>query len=182
MATTRVGELITIERRRRGWSFGDVSHLLGAASAKQISRLSLRLVRIEREGAAERKLVMKTAALLGLDLDLVDKLLDADRAEELRTWNQWADEIVRPTLHAKAIPGFWVGLPLPDIVITEDECIEYARDQSRRFQQVVLALSRRTSVVFTRGQLVNRVEAMPDRLTMSVMKIGRSLVQFEASK
>jgi len=182
MVTNRIGELIATARQGRGWSFGEVSRLLGAVSAKQISRLSLRLVQIERERAAERKLVRKAAGLLGLDLDLVDKLLDADCAEELRAWNEWADEIVRPTLHAKAIPGFWVCLQVPESMVTEDECIEFARDQSQRFEQVVLGLSRRASIVFSRGQLVNRVQAMPGRLAMSVIKIGRSLVQFEASE
>jgi hypothetical protein len=182
MATTRVGELIATARRRRWLSFGDVSrHLLGAVSAKQISRLSLRLVRIEREGATERKLVRRTAVLLGLDLDLVDKLLDADRAEELRAWNERADEIVRPTLHAKAIPGFWVCLLVPENMITEDERIEYARDQSRRFEQLVLALSGRVSIVFSRGQLVDRLEAAPGRSIVPVLMIGKQLAEFETS-
>jgi hypothetical protein len=81
-----------------------------------------------------------------------------------------------------AIPGFWVCLPLPKNVVTEDQCIEFAREQSRRFEQVVLALSRRVSIVFSRGQLVDRLEAASGRSIGPMVKIGKQLVQFEASE
>src|SRR5438874_1686354 len=92
MPTNELATLISAERHRRRWSYGDLARQLGASTAEGISHLSLRLVRIEREGLFERELLRRVAVVLGLDLALVNRLLDEHRRTEHVAYEAWLIE------------------------------------------------------------------------------------------
>ncbi len=184
MVTNYVGELISEERVRRGWRFGDLARACGAVTPKETSRIARRLVLFEREGVRDQKLLRKVVRALDVDPIAVNELLRRQHDEELAEWNAWADEPVPMKLHVRPFAGFWYGQSLPD-EIEDDElrAIDYARRMTvgRQEMRVVLALSRRRSITFARGEIVATAEAKPNITAMPHVKIGGKSVVFEAT-
>src|SRR5436853_7008649 len=90
-----VGALIHMVRKSRGWSFGDLARECGAVTPRETSKLSSRLVRLEREAHVhERKLPLHLARLLDLDVEKVKALLDDQRRTEQIEHAAWLDEPV----------------------------------------------------------------------------------------
>ncbi len=179
MAINYVGELISEERTRRGWRFGDLARACGAITPKQTSRIALRLVLFEREGVRDQKLLRKVVRALDVDPIAVNELLRRQHDEELAEWNAWADEPVPMALHVRPFGGFWYRQSMPaDIEQDKLRAFEYARTMTagREDFRVVLALSRRRSMTFARGELVEVLEAKPSVMTPHVKIGGQSLV------
>ncbi|HEX6642017.1 MAG TPA: hypothetical protein VF215_12940 [Thermoanaerobaculia bacterium] len=184
MATNYIGELIAAERVRRGWRFGDLARACGATTARQTSRIAQRLVLFEREGVRDRALLQRVAFALDLDPVVVNELLRRQHEEELAEWKAWADEPVPMKLHVRPFAGFWYGQPLPDEIEGDElRAIQYARQMTvgREDMRVVLALSRRRSITFARGEIVATTEAKPNITAMPHVKIGGKSVVFEAT-
>ena len=184
MATNYIGELIAAERIRRCWRFGDLARACGATTARQTSRIAQRLVPFERESVRDRALLQRVVVALDLDPEVVNELLRRQHEEELAEWNAWADEPVAMKVHIRPFAGFWYGQPLPDEIEGDElRAIEYARAMTvgRQDMRVVLALSRRRSITFARGEMVGTTEAKPNVTVTPHVKIGGKSVVFEAA-
>ncbi|HEX7152257.1 MAG TPA: hypothetical protein VF618_12285 [Thermoanaerobaculia bacterium] len=184
MATNHVGELIAAERIRRGWRFGDLARACGATTARQTSRIAQRLVLFERESVRDRALLQRVVVALDLDPVVVNELLRRQHDEELAEWNAWADEPVPMKVHIRPFAGFWYGQSLPDEIEGDElRAIEYVRAMTvgRQDMRVVLALSRRRSITFARGEMVGTTEAKPNVTVTPHVKIGGKSVVFEAA-
>lgn len=182
MAQNYIGELISQERVRRGWRFGDLARACGALSPRQISRVAQRLVLFEREGVRDQGLLRKVVLALELDPVRVNELLDRQHREGLAEWNAWVDEPAPIQLHVRPFAGFWYRHALPpDAAADESRAIDYARRLTigRRDFRVVLALNRRVALTFAEGELIARSEATPDRSVSPVMTVGGRPVMFE---
>jgi len=183
MATNYTGELISKERIRRGWRLGDLARACGAMTARQTSRIAQRLVLFEREGVRDRVLLWKVIFALDLVPQVVNELLSRQREEELAEWNAWADEPVPMKLHVRPFGGFWYSQPLP-VEIEGDElrAMEYARRMTvgREELRVVLAINRRRSITFARGEVIGEREATSNDSGPHVEIAGKQIV-FEAS-
>jgi len=185
MANNYVGELIHKARIGRSMTFGDLARACGAATAKVTSRISQRLVLFERESVGDRKLLQKVIAVLDLDPQLVVELLNRQRVEELEAWNRWADEPVSMELHVRPFGGFWYRHQLPvEIMIDELQAIDYARRMTagREGLRTVLAVNRRRSIIFARGEVVETIEATPERPMIPFVTIGGRRIQFEGEE
>jgi hypothetical protein len=183
MATNYIGELIHDTRIRRSMTFGDLARACGAITAKQTSRIAQRIVLFEREGVRDRNLLQRVVAALDLDAVVVNDLLRRQREEELAEWNAWADEPVPMKLHVRPFGGFWFSKSLPVEIENEAQAVEHARRMTvgREELRVVLAVDRRRSMTFTRGQLVGTMEATPERSVTPHVEIGGKRIVFEAS-
>lgn len=176
----RLADLIRDARTGRGWRFGDLARQLGASTPRETSRLSLRLVRIEREGLFEQKLLLRVIGVLGLDPALVNRLLDEHRRTAQLAYEAWLNEEVPIELHVRPFAGFWYKQHLPDETAGDtDRVIAYARELTYGREEVraVVALSRRLSVIVAQGEVVGRHEGEP---VMPVVRVGRAELQFEA--
>lgn len=145
------GELVRFERLKLGLRYGEVARrLLGhGATLKQISRLSQRLVEIERTGRRDKRLVARLVALLHLDPVSVSVLIDAEKHRELQRFREWMAEPVEPVLHIRAIPGVWIAKRLPGF--STDDALRTAADFARQKRVIVcLALDRSLAVWFDR--------------------------------
>lgn len=174
-----LADLVRDARARRRWSYGDLARQLGASTAKGTSRLSLRLVRIEREGLLERELLLRVAVVLGLDLALVNRLIDEHRGTEQVAYEAWLNEEVPIELYVRPFSGFWYKQQLPDEIAGDaDRVITYAGELTRGREEMraVVALSRRLSVIVARGEVIDRREGEP---VVPVVRIGRATVVFE---
>lgn len=183
MATNYIGELIHDTRIRRSMTFGDLARACGAITAKQTSRIAQRIVLFEREGVRDRNLLQRVVAALDLDPVVVNDLLRRQHEEELAEWNAWTDEPVPMKLHVRPFGGFWYSQPLP-VEIEGDalQAIEHARRMTvdREELRVVLAVNRRRSMTFARGQLVGTMEATPTVTVTPHMEIAGKRIVFEA--
>jgi transcriptional regulator with XRE-family HTH domain len=181
MSVNRAGELIRDTRSRRGWSFGDLARACGASSSRAVSKLSLRLVRIEREQRVpERKLALRVAALLDLDIDDFRRVLGEQRREEQLLYESWLNEAVAIELYVVPFAGFSYRQRLPE-GCDELEAFRLPKQMTAgRELRVIVAVSRRLSFVFQRGKVVDRLEARSGHSVVPAMRIGRSIVQFEA--
>jgi hypothetical protein len=179
-----IGAVIHEARTRRSMSFGDLARRCSAVTARQISRIASRLVLFEREGVRDRKLLQKVIAALDLDPSMVNELLRRQRDEELAAWSAWADEPVPMELHVRPFAGFSYRHPLP-VEIAADEllAIEYARQKTegRDELRTVLAVNRRRSIVFARGEVVGTIEATPEHSSIPFVQIGRRRIVFETT-
>lgn len=181
---TSIPELLREARLRREWRYGDVARLCGASTPREISKLSQRLIRLENEERVhERRLALRLAAILDVDVARVRRLIEEQRVEEQHAHEGWLDEAVPVEMYIMPFAGFSYRQQLPG-GCDELEAFGRAKELTRGREQmrVVVAVSRRVSFVFERGQLVDRLEAASGRSTVPVVQIGRSVVQFVATE
>jgi hypothetical protein len=184
MATNYVGAYLNTTRVSRGWSFGQLARAVGAVTPKQTSRIAQRLVAFERQGVRDRKLLQKVVAALDLDATIINEQLRRQRAEELTEWTAWADEPVPIELHVIPFPGFAFRQQLPDdIAADEKRSIDFAKrmTKGRHGIRVVVALDRRRSLTFARGEIVATRDASPNVSVTPFVTIGGQRVLFHAT-
>lgn len=170
-ATSTVAELITRHRAEKRLSFGDLARLLDARTPRQTSKLSQRIVLIERAGRiVERRLIARLGVVLKIDISELERALDDQRAADLREWVRWLNEPMPMELHLQALPGVWFRDELP--VFDEAEAIQFASSiAAGRSLYACLSLSRQVSVWFNKkGEETARTVASPstprERLTL----------------
>jgi hypothetical protein len=157
-----VGELISRHRADRKLSFGDLARILGAISPREVSKLSQRIVRIEREGnLIERRLIFRIGAALEIDPATMEQAFDDQRAGKIRRWLRWVNEPVPVFMRIKAMPTIWYARELG--YISEDEAIRIASAQAKEARSpVCLAMNRKLTIWFDRtGEETGRTEASP---------------------
>lgn len=178
-----IPEALRDARLQHGWRYGHLARLCGASTPREISKLSQRLFRLENEERVhERRLAFRVATVLDVDVVRVRRLIEEQRMEEQLAYEAWLDEPVPLEMHVVPFAGFSYRQQLPD-TYDDLDAARLAKELTRGREQmrVIVAVSRRLSFVYQGGELVNRIEAASGRSTAPVMKIGKSLVQFDAT-
>jgi hypothetical protein len=154
--------------------------MCGATTAREISKVSQRLVKLERDdGVPEPRLAIRVAALLGIEMHQVRRLIDEMRMEERHRYERWLNESVPLEMHVIPFAGFSYRHQLPDCC-DELEAFRLAKQMTNgRDMRVIVAVSRRLSFVFQRGQLVDRLDVSAGDRVVPVVQIGKSFIQFE---
>jgi transcriptional regulator with XRE-family HTH domain len=158
------------QRDKRGLSLGQLARLLGY---RNTSKGANRISRFERQGAVTADLLLRLADALGIDLGTIEGLLEQDRQERLRDWEEWANEPVPMRLIVRYAAAAYGKVALPGAVTTPEQAeryaCAYAREHGRR---VCLALSRRLSVWINEdGRVEARTEATPDTSNVPSMRL-----------
>lgn len=166
-------EMLREARAARGWSFGDLARALGATN---VSKMGSRLARLERDEEWSAKLYRKAAAVLGLDRELVEQKIEAMKQHERDEFEEWVSVPVPPELYYSPLAGFWILLPIPAEIETEEALLEHARRLTRSSGCVKtsVALNRRITVWFAFGEETGRTEAKPGGLRVPYMTVGNS--------
>ena len=162
VAPRSVAALVASHRSERKLSFGQLARILGSTTPRQTSRLSQRIVKIEREGSVlEKRLIFRLGDVLEIDKATLAQALANQRAEELRGWLRWVNEPVSVLLHIRAMPTVWYSLELGRI--SEEAAIKIASAQAKdKRSPVCLALNRSLSIWFdAAGEETARAEASP---------------------
>jgi transcriptional regulator with XRE-family HTH domain len=164
-------------RQQRGLGLGQLARLVGY---RNVSKGSNRIARLEREGAVAEDLLLRLAKALGIDLPTVEGLMEKDRQERLRQWEQWVNEPVPMRLIVRYMPAVYGTLALPEGVTTPEQAEAFARQYARQHgRRVCLALSRRLSVWIDReGRVQARTEATPDVPNVPYMRFKGSGKRF----
>jgi hypothetical protein len=172
-----LGNFFHNERINHGLSLGELARMVGY---RNISKGSRRITRLEQQGDCTEDLLAALADAMSIDLQTVNTLIDQDRQEHLRAWEEWASEPVPMRLIARYIPAVYGTVPLPEEITTPTQAevfaCEYAKQNGRK---VCLALSRRLSVwIDAQGQVYARTETTPDDLNLPFMRLKGSKDRF----
>jgi transcriptional regulator with XRE-family HTH domain len=172
-----LGTYFRERRQQQGLTLGQLARMVGY---RNVSKGSNKIVRFEREGAITEELLALLAEALHIDLPTVEELIEQDRKERLRAWEEWANKPEPMQLIVKYIPAVYGTVPLPPAAKTPEEAeafaCGYAKQHGRR---VCLAVSRRLSIWINKeGQVEARTEAKPDSPNMPFMKLKGSPRKF----
>ena len=100
-------------RQRRldlGLRHGDVARRMGYVS---IAGAANKIIRFEETGDILAELFTKLAVALGIDRPTIDRLIDEDRRQFVKQWNEWANVPVEPKITFRPIPGVFCGYRIP---------------------------------------------------------------------
>jgi transcriptional regulator with XRE-family HTH domain len=149
------------QRDKRGLSLGQLARLLGY---RNVSKGATKISRFERQGYVTADLLLHLAEALGIDLPTAEDLLEQDRQDRLRAWEEWVSQPVPMRLSVRYMPAVYGTVALPEGVTTPERAEAFARAYAREHGlRVCLAVSRRLSVwVGKDGRVEARTEATPD--------------------
>ncbi len=165
------------QRLGQGLTLGHLARLVGY---RNISKGANKIVRFEREGEVTEILLTALTEALHIDQDTVRRLIEQDRQEWLREWEQWVSQPVPMQLIVRYLPAVYGRVPLPEVVRTAEQAeafaCTYARQHGRR---VCLAVSRRLSIWINNDGVVEaRTEATPDDPNAPFMRLKGSGKRF----
>lgn len=175
--TTNLSRYFQQRRLSVGLRHGEVAKRMGY---KSLAGACNKIIYFEERGEIVAPVLVKLAAVLGIDQATIQELMEQDRREYLEAWNKWADEPIEPYLVIRAIPGFMISKDIPPEITTQAEMENFAADIAQRFtKKVWLVLSRRTSIYFDESAAKRYVqEARPGQCNGPYMRLGSSKRKF----
>jgi hypothetical protein len=171
---SHLGTHFQAQRLDRGLTLGQLARMVGYRS---VSKGANRIARLERDGVVNELLLGHLAEALGIDRATVESLIQQDRQEYLRAWEEWVNAPVPMRLIVKYLPAVYGTTELPEGVTTPEEAERFACEYARRHRRpVCLAVSRRLSIwINQRGKVEVRTEAVPDKPNVPFMRLrGRN--------
>lgn len=180
MENSKLADLVRNARIASGWTERDA---IRAYRFRSLEKGLRRLRVLENTGEATPELLEKVIVALDLDREAVAAAIRADYADELRAWNEWADQPITPYVVVRFVPGFYGTEALPPDATTLEAAEQHAASVARRWRcRTCLVWSRRLSVwLDAKGGLEHRSEAKPfigNAPTLHLAGVGP--VQFRA--
>ena len=174
---SRLAHYFQNARSQRGLSRVELARLVGY---QNVTKGCNRIQKFEERGEIHADLLRKLAVVLGIDGDTINDLIEQDRREFEREWNEWADVPIRPYLIIRLIPAFYKSQRLPDDIESIHEAEIIAADAARRWgKKVCLVWTRRCSVWFdSDGNVQSRTETVPGETSIPYMRMKGSQRSF----
>ena len=156
---SRLGAFISEQRRARHLT---PQQLAAAIGYKNLAKGANRILALERAGETAGDLLDKLVAVLVLDREHVQALVDEDRQAFIEAWERWASEPVAPEMRYRVMPVVWCRAAVPDGLSREEAvAFAHARAVDTRWAHVLI-WSRR-----------EEVWCYPDgRVQVMMMKVG----------
>ncbi|MGO9120686.1 MAG: hypothetical protein ACLQPD_24115 [Desulfomonilaceae bacterium] len=156
----QTGRHISKVRSQQGIRLSEMAHLAGYRNLNHGVR---RLHVFESEGIITKELLDKIVEVLGLSDEDLKRLIEQDRQELRRRFEDWLSKLEPPHLIIRLIPGIYQRSRVPDAV-PRDRVEEYASViAAQEHKKTCLVLNRRESVWFDEyGRFKFRQKATPD--------------------
>ena len=165
-----LGAFLRAERLRRGLSLSELARMVGY---RNINKGVRRIMALEQTGSGKADLLVNVAAALNLDWTVVERLVDEDRQERLREWEQWVNEPVPIHLVVRLMAAVYARKVLPEDILTPEQAEKWACEFAREHRwRVCLVVSRRRSVWIDAEGVYATTEARPDQSNMPIMEDG----------
>ena len=177
MVKSNLARYVMEERIRQGLSRRELVDLMGYRNrAKGINRI----VELERKGDIHPQNLKKVVAVLELNLEKVERLMQKDQEEYEQEFEEWATVPIRPYMVVRYMAAVYGRCELPGDIKTSAEAEEYASNYAReKGLMVCLVLSRRESVwINKKGQIYHRSEATPYTPNVPHMGLKKSNKKF----
>jgi hypothetical protein len=84
---------------------------------RNVNKGANRVLALEECGEGTAELLARVVVALQLDAAVVEELIAQDHAAFVREWSVWADEVIRPYLVVKLMPGVYQHHALPDAAV-----------------------------------------------------------------
>jgi len=172
-----LGNYFLNQRVQMSLTLGELARRVGY---RNVSKGANRIARFEREGMVTEDLLAILAEALGIDMQTVEALIDQDRQELLRAWEEWVSEPVPMQLIVRYLAAVYGTVPLPQEITTHAQAEAFACEYAKQHRhRVCLALSRRHSVwIDALGQVEVRTETTPDDPNVPFMRLQGSRTRF----
>ena len=157
---TNLSTYFRTQRQQLGLRLDDVARRMGYGN---LVRAAKKIARFEERGDVSFALFTKLAAILDIEEGAVHRLMEEDRRDLVRRWNEWANQPITPHLIVRLAPGFFLGQHIPEGVATPQEMENNASRLAESTGNTVwLILSRRLSIRFDEDGISRAVsEASP---------------------
>jgi transcriptional regulator with XRE-family HTH domain len=177
-----LGRYIKARREQLGLRHSEVARRLGYDNVNKGSR---RLHRIEEGRWINRDFLLRLVTVLQIEPQVVEELIQRDREEYVASWNQWADQPVPMQAVMRCIPGFMVGINMPDDVTTPEQAVAWAVETARqKNKKIIIVASRRISyTIHEDGRVDGPFHATPNNNGLPWMALGETpfLVNLDGS-
>ena len=97
-------------RKERDLSLSQLARLVGY---QNVTKGCNKITKFEERGEIHADLLRKLADSLGIGAATIDALIDCDRREFERVWNEWADQPISPHIVIRLIPAVYRRSDLP---------------------------------------------------------------------
>ena len=158
------------QRKERGLSLAELARHLGY---KNPTKGCNKIQKFEQRGEVHTDFLRKLADSLGIDAATVVSLIEQDRREFCKVWNEWADVPISPHLVVRLIPAVYKSEPLPGSVTTLEEAEAFAAETARQWnRRACLTWSRRLSVWFgSEGNVEGRTGSVLGEANVPTMRL-----------
>lgn len=172
------GQLVRYFRQRRreqGLGMSDLARKIGYAN---VTKGCNKIRQFEERGEIHADLLRKLADALGIEMGVVNRLIEEDRRECDRQWNEWADQPIAPHLLVPVNPGavklYFKSESLPPMIHDLAAAERYAAAVAwSAHRPLWLVWSRRLSVWFdAAGVVTSRRLAVPGEWTRTIRPAG----------
>lgn len=164
-------------RKERDLSLRQLARMLGY---KNVAKGCNKIRKFEERGEIHVQLLQNLADALDIDMATIDTLIEQDRREFVRAWNEWADVPIQPRVVVRLIPAVYKSEPLPGRITTLEKAEVFAAETARRWnRRACLTWTRRLSVWFDEdGEITGRTEAAPGETNVPTMRLKGSQRSF----
>jgi len=141
----QTGRHIRKVRSQQGIRLSEMARLVGYGNVnREVQRLHV----FESEGIISEELLEKVAETLAVPLEDLQRLVDLDRQDSQRRFEEWCSKSEPPHLVIRLIPGVYQRVWVP-VSVPSDWLEQYAATTAtEREKQTCLVMNRRESVWF----------------------------------
>ncbi len=174
--STHLSRFFRQRRIELGLRYGDLARQLGYKSLPGVCN---KIVMFEERGDILAAVFNKLAAVLGIDAETIERLVELDRRAYLQAWTAWANEPMEPEIVFRAIPGVFAGHPIPAHLHTTEEMEAYTQEFAAKYHKKTwLVLSRKLRVYFDEDGMKSVQESAPGEINGPWMRLGSSRKTF----
>ena len=149
------------ERIKQELNYAELSRKMGYTNVNKGMR---RIIDLEREGEAHCEVLEKIIDTLELDRTYIDQLIQEDKEQQRREFEEWVNTPIDWHLIIRWMPAVYGEREIPGNIKTEEEAIEYAKSVARKLKLMVwLVLSRKENLrIDADGSIKSRNEVTLD--------------------
>ena len=169
--STNLSRYFQQQRLDLGLKPGQLARLAGCSN---IQKNGGRIRSFELSGHITQELFEKIAAVLEIDHDTIERLVEQDRREFYQGWLEWVNEPIQPYLVIRLIAAIYSSRAVPPEITTMEEAERWASAVAGEIKKrCCLVWNRRISCWFSEdGTLTKRTEAVPGEPNTPWIKVG----------
>jgi len=156
-----LGSYLKGERLKQKLNTAQLAEKIGY---RNINKGMRRILDLEREGEAHCEVLEKIIDALELDRTYIDQLIQEDKEQQRREFEEWVNTPIDWHLIIRWMPAVYGEREIPGNIKTEEEAIEYAKSVAGKLKLMVwLVLSRKENLrIDADGSIKSRNEVTLD--------------------
>ncbi|GIW78379.1 MAG: hypothetical protein KatS3mg105_0186 [Gemmatales bacterium] len=168
---THLSRYFETKRKAKQLSPGELARLAGC---QNISKSGNKIRQFEMHGTINRELFEKIAAVLEVEQNVIEKLVEQDRQEQFAAWLEWVNTPIKPYLVIRLMAAVYSQRAVPSSITTQEEAEKWAAGVAVEIKRrCCLVWNRRVSIWFAEdGSLEQRTETGMGEPNMPYVQVG----------